>query len=101
MGTQITIKWIKAHVGYPGNEYADEPAKKGTSLILYGPEPIVPLPKTNINHQIRKTTTDMWAERWKHRTDARQTAIFFPEINLKRSQEIVKLSKESITGSVI
>ena len=100
MKPEIKIKWIKAHVGYPGNEYADELAKKGTSLVLFGPEPIIPLPKPIINHQIKKITTEMWAERWNNRTDARQTAIFFPEINLERSREIVKLSKEAISRTI-
>ena len=99
-GMNITIKWIRAHVGYPGNEYADELAKKGTEMLLYGPEPIVPYPKTTINEQIHLTTTNMWAKTWKNRTDARQSAIFFPEINQKRSKEIIKLSKEAISITV-
>ena len=84
----------KAHVGYPGNEYADELAKKGTEQLLYGPEPIVPLPKAVINTQIHDAVMTMWDEKWKNRTDARQTAIFLPKIDTKKSREIVKLSKE-------
>ena len=97
---QVEIKWIKAPIGYPGNEYADELAKKGTELRLYGPEPIVPLPKPVVQNQIRQEMIGKWATRWTNRTDARQTAIFFPEINLKRSEQVVKLSKEAISKTV-
>ena len=31
-GIKITIKWIRAHMGFPGNKYTDELAKMGTSL---------------------------------------------------------------------
>lgn len=30
---QVEIRWVKAHVGHPGNEIADELAKKGTEDI--------------------------------------------------------------------
>ena len=42
----------------------------------------------------------MWEERWKNRKDARQTAIFFPKINLKHSAEITNLHKNTI-GPVV
>ena len=41
-----------------------------------------------------------WEERWKARRDARQTAIFFPSIDLKKSEEITKLHKNTI-GPVV
>ena len=37
---QIRIKWIKAHVGHPGNEYADELAKRVTEMRPFGPLPL-------------------------------------------------------------
>ena len=37
--TNITIKWIKAHVGHYGNELADQLAKDGASKNPIGPEP--------------------------------------------------------------
>ena len=93
---QIRTKWIKAHVGHPGNEYADELAKKGTEMRPFGPLPIIPVNKTTIYTQIDKWTQSLWDTRWKNRTDSRQTAIFFPKINLRKSQNIVKLHKNTI-----
>ena len=85
---------------YPGNEYADDLAKEGTKQKPYGPEPIIPLNKQTINSSIRKNILEMWEERWKNRKDARQTAIFFPSINIKNSNEILKLHKNTI-GPVV
>ena len=97
---KLTIKWIKAHVGHPGNEYADELAKKGTEMTPYGPEPIIPISKTTIYTNIRNEMTKIWAKRWENRKDARQTAIFFPKLNLKKSEQIIKLHKNTI-GQVV
>ena len=97
---QITIKWIKAHVGFPGNEYADELAKKGTEIRPYGPEPIIPVNKQTIHNEIRNEVNRQWEERWLSRKDSRQTAIFFPSLNPKKSEEITKLHKNTI-GPVV
>ena len=37
-----------------------------------------------------------WNNRWANRTDARQTGIFFPKIDLNKSIEITKQSKTNI-----
>ena len=40
--TPVTLRWIKAHVGYGGNELADEAAKQGASdasLLVPSPPP--------------------------------------------------------------
>ena len=49
----IKVKWIKAHIGFPGNEYADELAKKGTDQVPFGPEPIFLTNKTTIYNHLR------------------------------------------------
>ena len=98
--TKVTVRWIKAHVGYIGNERADELAKLGSAILPIGPGPHVPLAKTHVNNLVDKVALAYWEERWNTRTDARQTAIFFPKINMQKSQEIVSLTKTQI-GPVV
>ena len=41
-----------------------------------------------------------WSVRWKNRSDARQTAIFFPEIAQEKSAKLMRLSKDTL-GKVV
>lgn len=54
---QIEIKWIKAHIHHPGNEIADEEAKKGT--LLPDMEE-VPLNKVETNAIIDDHIYELW-----------------------------------------
>ena len=94
--TSITVQWIKAHTGYKGNERADELAKLGSLTIPIGPVPHIPLSKATLNGAINHEIHEQWQERWKNRKDARQTAIFFPEIQLSKSRELLKLPKYTL-----
>ena len=102
LGTRvhIRIKWIKAHVGHYGNEIADQLAKTGSKCPPHGPEPFLPLPHCTLRCAIQERTTEIWSKRWKDRSDARQTAILFPEIALKKSAKLLQLSKEALGKAV-
>ena len=53
-----------------------------------------------LRQAIMERKTEIWSKRWKERTDPRQTAIFFPEISLKKSAKLIKLSKEALGKAV-
>ena len=96
----VTLCWIKAHIGIPGNERADELAEMGASHTPLGPGPFVPISRTNIHQAVNKNTGDIWNNRWKSRKDARQTVFFFSEIDLNKSYGICKLSKSHIRSVI-
>ena len=93
---KITVRWIRAHVGHYGNELADEQAKQGSTHQTHGPEPLAYLSKSQLNSIIHAHSTREWQERWNNRKDSRQSAIFFPDLDPKRSKDILNLPKNKI-----
>ena len=77
---RITLRWIKAHVGYEGNELADELAKKG-SMNQGDLELNPPIPHSYTKSQNRKYITQLWNTMWRLLPTCRQTKIWFPEVN--------------------
>ena len=101
---RITLHWIKAHVGYSGNEIADRLAKRGTNEnINEENEPIIP-----VSAQVIKRKINVWAEvkhkvRWKSKTkhiletfDYKHTKIFIKEPTPNIWKVLKKLSRQEI-----
>ena len=93
--SNVTLHWIKAHVGHYGNEEADEMAKAGAELLS-------PPGETLASPAVYKRRTKLrieaiWNERWNELTDARQAHIFYQDVNMKRAQEIYKLNRHEIS----
>ena len=57
---KVTLQWIPAHTGIPGNERADELAKKGASL----PQPEVPVTYSTCRQMIRSNLKEDWLNKW-------------------------------------
>ena len=58
---------------------------------------LVPLSKAEIEGKLKEIITRIWNKRWESRGDCRQTKIFFPKVDLKKSSEITKMSRENIS----
>ncbi|GBN84700.1 hypothetical protein AVEN_33216-1 [Araneus ventricosus] len=82
----IKLHWIKAHIGYQGNERADQLAKEATlrpSLDFN-----IPKPTSSLKRNIRTGLIDQWNDRWFMSTNGRQTYKYIPLAGLKRKTEI-------------
>jgi hypothetical protein len=89
----VSIHWIKAHVGHMGNEKADELAKLGTQKSSYHVEPIIPVPLSWTKSKIRSYLYKEWTLRWQSTNEARQTKVFFHTPNPKLSKQILMYDK--------
>ena len=91
---KIQIKWIKAHCGHPGNEFADYAAKVGTtnSNNRFDIKPPMSWAKNKIAQFINK----IWIKRWTNLTDCRQTRIWFPSPNKNQSRILTNQSRRDL-----
>ena len=75
---RVSLQWIKAHVGFEGNEAADLNAKAGANSVEQGPEPFLPIPPSNLKQTIESEFSYHWASRWKEDPEfCKQTKLWF------------------------
>ena len=92
---QVHLRWVKAHVGIHGNEIADFLAKKGSSL-QNGPMDQLLIPRAKQKTEISNYFQTKWCKAWKSYEQARQTKIWFPKPNLKKSQQLLNMSRKTL-----
>lgn len=74
---QISLFWIKAHIGLKGNERADELAKEAALLSKKKPDYEL-CPISFVKRQLRQNTIELWNKRYKECNTAAITKIFLP-----------------------
>ena len=67
--------WIKAHVGHPGNEKADELAKMGITRVVFTEVPHSG--QINKNY-VQQKSYEEWEDRWRQEPTCRQTKLCHP-----------------------
>ncbi|GBM26851.1 Putative protein in type-1 retrotransposable element R1DM [Araneus ventricosus] len=55
----VGLSWVKAHVGIPGNEWADQQAK---SAINLGTERLIPAPRSFLRRALKQQILNEWNE---------------------------------------
>jgi ribonuclease HI len=79
-GHDVTLSWVPAHVGVPGNEIADEMAKNAcTNGTMSHQPPLPPDFKKLSKHQMLQK----WKTKWKNCDTGRLTHSIFPEVTVK------------------
>ncbi|GBM18683.1 hypothetical protein AVEN_164796-1 [Araneus ventricosus] len=83
--TNIKLKWIRAHVGYSGNEAANELAKKATQE---GTPTYIPAPRNHVKRLLQKQSIILWQTEWGNgETDRRVYNVLHP--SLRQRPEIM------------
>ncbi|GBN26917.1 hypothetical protein AVEN_111679-1 [Araneus ventricosus] len=76
----IHLRWLKAHVGYFGNECADELAKE----VISESDPFfLPKPLSYLKSEIRSAALSIWQDNWDNRETGRSTHNIVPRVSLK------------------
>ena len=91
----VHLRWVKAHVGIHGNEVADSLAKKGSSLGE-GPTNELLTPQIKQKGEIKDHYYKKWAKAWNSYTEARQTKIWFPKPDVKKSSILLKMDRKNL-----
>ena len=91
----LRIHWIKAHVGNPGNERADELAKNGT---LLPPQSHIALSVRSRKKMYHEHMRSKWLSLWKNcPDDYKRSRVWFPSFDPKNSLRLRKLSRKDLS----
>lgn len=93
----VTMFWIKAHVGQSGNEDVDMLAKAGTSKTFTGPLPIIALPRATVNQTIAEWVRAQHRRKWSASRDCRQTRMILWNPIVNERKRILKLSRSALS----
>ncbi|XP_069361305.1 uncharacterized protein [Maniola hyperantus] len=97
----VRLFWIRAHIGTPGNERADELAKAASQRINSTPN-YSKIPLSYVKRKIREESVRKWQDRYSTSQTGRVTKIFFPDVanaySTVRKIKITPLLCQAFTG---
>ncbi|XP_047995474.1 uncharacterized protein LOC125233477 [Leguminivora glycinivorella] len=95
----LSLFWIKAHAGLPGNERADELAKAAALKLKKSPDYSL-CPISFAKRNIRGETRKEWNQRYINGETASVTKLFFPDA-LAAHRIIKKMTIEAETTQLL
>lgn len=77
----LSLVWVKAHIGIPGNKRADKEAKYSTTLPNYKR---LGRPLSMFKLLLKQHLLNQWQYRWNSGTNGRFTYMLLPTVSFKR-----------------
>ena len=91
----VSFHWVKAHVGIPGNERADELAKEAATGEVATWETLVA--RSAVKSRLRERTIQQWQQRWELATTGAWTRVFYPRVGVE-TRELTYETAQLVTG---
>jgi len=92
----VTLTWVPGHSGIPGNEKADELARRGSSSQFIGPEPAVGRYAGLVRSLVKGETERKHQQRWDVLPSCRQAKEFLEGCKARTTKFLLKLSRAKI-----
>lgn len=92
----VTLQWIKGHSGSYGNDAADELARRGSSMTVAGPLPLIPIPFSQFRAWTRERFAELHSQRWSKSTDYRQSRTVMPSVNKRLTRRLLNLDRQDL-----
>ena len=89
----LRLHWVKAHVGTPGNERADELAKKGTKCTT--PQNIPPSQRAT-KSKYREIVQERWQTEWDQCPGHGRSKTWFPKVDKKRTKALMETDRSTL-----
>ena len=90
------LEWVPGHSGIVGNENADLQANKGSVLDFVGPKPAIPLALSVIKLHLNEFIINERNNKWINNEKYRQTKMFFPEVDINKSNQLLNLDRKKL-----
>jgi len=90
---KLTIRWVPGHNNIPGNELADNLARKGAENPLIGPEPFCGDGHDRVRGLLESPDEGKRLFFWEHLPGLRQSVILLREYNHKRFRTLMARGK--------
>ncbi len=90
----VELKWVKGHAQHTGNEYADMEAKSGTTNV--GNKIHINKSYSHVKSIIYDSMEKKWNKRWDTLNTCRQTKIWMPAVNKRKSKLLINQDRTTL-----